>query len=178
MLVVFINGKSRSGKDTFCRMCDELAYTEFNNAITVDSISLIDKVREAASLLGYDEQRKTEKDRVFLAELLKLAKDTYNSPINYVVSYINSHTNTSLLFVHARAKNDIDDIKKILSEYDNVNTVTLKIESQRKDVLSGSIADGEVDIIRYDYCIQNNGTLDLLRYNAKLFLKHVFPGIG
>ena len=58
--IIILNGTGGSGKDTFISLCLKYA--------SCMSISSVDKVYEAASLLGWT-GTKTDKDRKFLADL-------------------------------------------------------------------------------------------------------------
>lgn len=179
MLIVFINGRCRSGKDTFCQLCKDIVQTNtVYHDMTCDSISIIDPVKRAASILGYDESCKTIESRIFLSELLKMANSTYNSCINYVVEYACEHVNDlSLLFVHIRAKHDMDTLETVLSSMgDNIQILRLKIDSNRENVLSNMTGDEDVDCIDYDLTIYNNDTIHDFTHQADMFLTKYLLG--
>ena len=163
--IVLINGSGGSGKDTFVSFC--------NNYVEVESISTVDKVKEAARWLGWA-GGKTEKDRLFLSNL-KLVWDEYNSgstvyAIDSVCKFIQGPK--KLLFIHVREPKNIELIKSTFE------CETLLITSKRIDKIISNMADANVDKFKYDHVIHNDSDLEHLMRAAGLFVTYLFPEGG
>lgn len=160
--IVLINGSGGTGKDTFIEFCSKF--------IEVASVSTVDKVKDAAKVLGWD-GGKTEKDRLFLSNL-KVIWDQYDGGSNaYAVQSICKFIQgpKKLLFIHVREPNNIDIIKATFE------VETLLIKNPRINKITSNIADANVDNCEYDHVIYNDSDLPHLRRAALLFVKHLFP---
>lgn len=169
--IIIINGKGRSGKDTFVKMIGKYIKTQ-----NYSSVSLI---REVAKQLGYDENRKNEKDRKFLSDLKMLSTKyndaPYNDMIQTILKFLYTKENQNeLLFVHVREPNEI----RRLIDYakrSKINMTTLLVErAELNDVVYGNLADDNVDLFDYDHTINNNGTLEDLEDMALNYLMCIF----
>ena len=131
--IIILNGTGGSGKDTFINLCSKYA--------SCMSISSVDKVYEAASLLGWTG---TKTDMPFEEIKRKIEK--------------NKKSNYDVLFVKLR---EPEEIKRLALLYD-VKTVLIK----RKDhkIITSNRADAKVENYNYDYVIENNslGKLDCI----------------
>jgi hypothetical protein len=159
--IVLINGTGGSGKDTFVQFC--------NNFVDTDNVSTIDKVKEAATVLGWS-GGKTETDRLFLSNL-KLVWDKYNGGSNaYAAEQICNFIRgpKKLLFIHVR---EPQNINIICSTFE---CETLLIKTKRVEPISSNISDANVDNFEYDHVIYNDSDLEHLRRSAELFLNHLF----
>ena len=159
--IVIINGSGGVGKDSFIEFC--------NNFVCTENISSIDKVKQVATVLGWD-GGKTEKDRLFLSNL-KLLWDKYNGGSNAyladgICNFIRGRK--ELLFIHIREPRNIELLKL------NFECETLLIESSRVEKISSNMADANVDKYEYDHVIHNDSDLDGLRRAAALFVSHLF----
>ena len=128
--VVVINGKPRSGKDTFVDACDSIC------GVYVDSASTVDFVKDIAAQCGWDGS-KTAKNRQFLSDLKDLLTKWDDVPFRDVSKAITiaqhefeeyywtpneQDEELGLFFVHSR---EPEDIQRWVDTYD---AVTLKIE--------------------------------------------------
>lgn len=166
--IVLINGHPGSGKDTFCEFCSEVCSTVYN-------ISTVDKIKEAAKLLGWDE-KKDEKSRKFLSDLRKLADEYCDSTFLYVLNEIEalkSYHNTAkslddnpIVFIHVREPERIQKFKNHFGD----ECCALFIESNVKKIISNE-SDKNVENYDYDYRIKNKGTLEELKEKAIDFVK-------
>lgn len=156
--VIIINGTGGSGKDTFVQYCSEYA--------KVINISSVDKVKEAATILVGWKGEKDEKSRKLLVDLKKLSIDYNDAPLKYIEKQYNAFLNSQAeyLFIHIR---EIDEIKKIKEA---LNAKTLLIINPRVELIKSNTSDGNVYNYKYDYIIENNGTLKDLEQKAKDFV--------
>lgn len=170
-MIICINGMPRSGKDTFANFCVE------QNKEIIDQISTVDFVKDVAKYCGWNGD-KTPENRKFLSDLKQLLIDWNDVPYNKVMLYysvkeamISGRTKLGdkekepILFVHVR---EPEEIKKFV---DRNNAKTLLIRNNRVENLEQSNdSDKNVLNYKYDYIIENNGTLDELRDKAKQFI--------
>lgn len=168
--IIIINGKGKSGKDTFVKMVGKYIKTQ--------NYSSVELIREVAKHLGYDENRKNEKDRKFLSDLKMLSTKYNDAPFNdmilMILNFLYSKDNINeLLFIHVREPNEIQRLMNYAKE-SNICMTTLLIEREElDDVVYGNLADDNVDLYNYDYKISNNGTLEDLEDNAMAYLMHI-----
>lgn len=156
--IVIINGSGGVGKDTFIDFCR--IYSNIMN------ISSVDKIKEAAKILGWD-GGKTEEDRKFLSDL-KLLSTGYNYyPYEYVRKNIEQFKNDKslgVMFIHVREPEEIAKMKK------EFGCVTLLILNTNKEGISSNMADANVENYEYDYVVHNDGDLIELKQKAISFI--------
>ena len=161
-----INGFPRSGKNTFVDLFAEVA-----GDIKVNDISSVDKVKEAALLLGWDGE-KNLKGRKFLSDLKDLSSSQYEGPLLYCLQAGTMHDPLSIPYVsfyHLREPLEIDTLKQtLINRGYRCKTIILRREGVEKNEQSNH-ADSEVLNYSYDLEINNNGTLEDLK-NRALFL--------
>lgn len=143
-----INGKPRSGKDTFVDICKQLA--EERN-LTIHNISSVDKVKQAAGILGWDGQ-KDDKGRKFLSDLKDLSTELYEGPLNYMKSLIEQYQN-DIGFFHLR---EPKEIFKMVKMFPGTKTIFIERDTQEFN----NHADKNVEMFSYDFYIDNKSTLD------------------
>lgn len=168
MKIILINGFAQSGKDTFVQLCQkELRYG------TIENISTVDLIKKAAFLLGWNGV-KDDKGRKFLSDL----KDTANLYSDLSSKYIKETIENSIklnktkyetkaIFVHAREPEEIDKLKK------EFNAITLLIRNNRIEPVISNHADRNVENYKYDYIVNNNGSILDLTKEAVKFMKEV-----
>lgn len=164
---------SRSGKDTFVHFCQQ--HRRFHSL----NISTVDFVKEVATICGWD-GTKTLQNRKFLSDLKDLLTEWNNVPFKKVVEQIENYKATlrsydfdpdkeGLVFIHCR---EPEEIQKFV---DALGAQTLLI--RRPDVENNATsnhADANVFDFDYDYTITNDGSLDDLSVQAKLFIANLF----
>lgn len=146
--VIIVNGKPRSGKDTFAQYLGKIA--------DVEKYSIIDKVKEIATQCGW-KGRKSETDRKFLCDM-KILTELYNDmPFKTVVEKVkifNTDDTKEVLLIDMREPRDIERAKMELGAY------TIFIDNDRVPEIKSNVADGSINNFNYDYRIDNNGTLE------------------
>lgn len=147
-MIVIMNGKGGVGKDTLC----DFAKERYSTMV----ISAVDKIKEVATILGWDGQ-KDLKSRKFLSDIKLLSTDYNNFPIRYLEQKTKEFykTGKDILFVHARDPKDIAGYIKLFPEAKAVLVVRNGF-----DVKYGNEADDGVYNFPYDYTFDNSKTLN------------------
>ena len=163
MKKVFItSGVGRSGKDTFCEFVGKYILTH--------KYSIIDLPKEAAKILGWD-GGKTEKDRKFLSDIMDLSTEYNDSPFQDVSSVVADFKNN--LIEHEVLFVDMRDPKDIARAVEVFGAETILIRNPNVDKIESNHADANVEDYKYDYIIENNGTLWQLDMMAKFFVREI-----
>lgn len=170
MKYFIINGRPRSGKDTFVNFClEELG--AFGKLI-----STVDFVKEIAVRCGWD-KTKTPKNRKFLSDLKDLLTNWGDVPYKKTLQEIDMFkfdldywdvSDKGVVFIMCREPKEIDRFEREL----NAKSVLIRRASVEFEQQSNH-ADSEVLNHKYDYIIENNGTIDELKEKAKEFLKNL-----
>lgn len=156
--IVIINGSGGVGKDTFVDFCRIYA--------NIINISSVDKIKEAAKILGYD-GGKTEEDRKFLSDLKLLSTEYNNYPYEYIRTNIEQFKNDrslGVMFIHVREPEEIDKLKK------EFGCITLLIQNVNKEGISSNMADANVENYEYDYVVHNDDDIHTLKQKATTFI--------
>lgn len=164
-IVVIVNGKPRSGKDTFSKFI--VKYCEEKD-LSVDVWSTIDFEKDLLyEITRRDYDPNSELDRNFLSELKQLVNHYYNTTFRDFTNILEFFDGIHI--VHSREWEEIKDFKSYCKE-NNIKCITVFIESNRQKEFynySDMFCDNEKKL--YDIIIQNNGTLEELEENAKQF---------
>lgn len=161
--IFIINGKPTAGKDTFVNMVATEA--KFHN-IDVLNISTVDKVKEAATILGWN-GIKSDSARLFLSELKDLSTKFFDGPAKYCYGVANTLKEDQIMFIHCREPKEIEKMKNMLDCF------TVYIDRTLDNEKFSNHADAEVTNYKYDYVIDNNASLKELRNRANTFLNTV-----
>jgi hypothetical protein len=160
-----INGKPKSGKDTFVELCIEIG-NQLN--ISVFNYSTIDPIKELAKLnYGYT-GIKDDKTRKLLHELKqqKILDDKYYTikKLDDFMGKIN--IKDYIIFVHSR---EPDEIEQLCSIYEAQSIIIHRNEVASVEYNNDS--DGnDIYNVEYDYFIDNNNTIDDLKAAASALL--------
>lgn len=170
MKYFIINGRPRSGKDTFVNFClEELG--AFGKLI-----STVDFVKKIATECGWD-GTKDLKNRKFLSDLKDLLTNWGDVPYKKTLQEIDIFkfdldywdvSDKGVVFIMCREPKEIERFEREL----NAKSVLIRRASVEFEQQSNH-ADSEVLNHKYDYIIENNGTVDELKEKAKGFLKNL-----
>ena len=159
-LVFIVNGKPRAGKDTFAMI--------LNRYMNVYKYSAVTKVKEIATLCGWDGQ-KEERDRKFLHELKMLTSEysdmAYQDVINEIKKYRNGEIEADVFIVDVREPEEIERLAK------EVGALTVFIENNNVPAITSNAADANVENYEYDFVVPNNGTMNDFEEEIKLFME-------
>ena len=165
MKIYLINGRPRAGKDTFVQYCQHHSVDNY-----IWNISTVDKVKEAAKILGWNGE-KTPEMRRFLSDLKDLAEEHLNSSYNYILDTIaraEQIGRVSAIFVHCREPEQLRKFKEKL------NAKCILVYTDREDIEEEltNHADIEVNLFGgYDITINNSGSLEDLERLSLEFLQ-------
>lgn len=159
--IIIINGTGGAGKDTFVNFCSEIE--------KVMNVSTVDKVKEAAKILVGWNGEKDDVSRKLLVDLKRLSIDYNDAPTKYIVERTEEFrkSDKKIMFIHAREAEEIEKEKKIL------DAKTLLITNPRVKLITSNDSDGKVNEYKYDYYIENDGTLEDLKNKALKFVKEL-----
>ena len=147
-LIVIINGKGETGKDTLCN--------SLSGKYNIMNISAIDPIKEIARQHGWRGE-KDDKARLFLAELKRAFINYNNLPTEYLKNKTEEFLNSSaeMLFVHIRESDQIDQYKRAIHPN---RCVTLLVKRAMVDNYHwfGNAADDEVEHYDYDLIFEND----------------------
>lgn len=154
-----LNGVASSGKDEF-KIC-------LNKIVPTYSISSVDKVKKACSILGWD-GKKDENGRLALSEFKDLAVKHFNHSYKYIeneLKYFLEETNPFVIFtVDVREPKEIELLKNCF------NFKTILIIRDSISHIPNNNSDRNVKNFNYDYVIYNNGTIEDLYGKVKDFV--------
>lgn len=159
--IIIINGTGGAGKDTFVSFC-----SEFEKVL---NISAVDKVKEAAKILVGWNGEKDETSRKLLVDLKQLSIAYNDAPTKYILNMAEEFKNSDdkLMFVHIREAEEIEKAKKLLSAN------TLLVTNPRVQLITSNDSDGKVNEYKYDFYLNNDGTLEDLKEKAKKFVEEL-----
>lgn len=165
-----INGQNRAGKDSFAGfVCDML---KANYGWNVYEMSSVDKVKEAATILGWD-GIKDETGRLFLSDLKDMSTSRYNGPMKYMCNKIQDFQTLyggGFIVVHVR---EPSEITKFVQEFPKAKTILVKRNGL---IAANNHADQNVENYTYDITVYNNEGLQELRDKARLFSTQLATG--
>ena len=160
--VFIINGGAKVGKDTIVSMVKKMCNTR-----NIDSVAVIKNV---AIQLGWD-GTKTEKNRLFLSELKRLADNHFNHSTKYISNQLKLFIDSEdvLSFVHIREPQMIDKAKELCS-INNIKCYTMIVTNPNIPQITTNQSDKNVFNYKYDIHICNDGTLEDLRYEVETII--------
>lgn len=169
MKIVVLNGFPRSGKDEFFKCCQR----ELGKYCKL--ISTVDFVKEIAFHCGWNGE-KTAKNRKFLSDLKDLLTGWGDIPFQKTIQEIKLFEfdlnyydvlDKGIVFIMCREPKEIEKFKKLGAKSILIRRPAVEFEQQSNH------ADKEVLNYKYDYIIENDGTLKDLQKKAKEFLKNL-----
>ena len=161
-IVLIVNGKPRAGKDTFALL--------LNKCEKVYKYSIIDKVKAVALDCGW-KGGKTERDRKFLADLkdltTKYSDMSYNDVYDKVVDFYCDEIKERILIIDMREPKDIE------RAVDQFDAISIFIKNDNVPAVISNAADANVENFKYDYIIENNGTIQEFEGNVRAFYYNI-----
>ena len=169
MKIIVINGRPRSGKDTFVNFCRDHMHWCLN-------VSTVDFVKVIAAKCGWD-GTKTAENRKFLSDLKDLLTKWGDVPFKKVCREIelfkaemeahNFDPDTEgVVFIHCREPKEIERLCEELGAQS-----LLILRAAVENTVQSNHADAEVYNYNYDYTISNDNTLQDLEDAAVNFLR-------
>lgn len=164
--VIVINGKPRSGKDTFSKFivkyCDE-------KSILCDVWSTIDIEKEILEEYIKPYDINSDIDRGFLSDFKALLNEYYDYTFESFKVIMEDLTD-GITIIHSREWKEIQRFKEYCTK-NNINFISVYVigKDERHDFTNYSDKFCDDKQNDYDYKIKNFGTLEELEQNAKQF---------
>ena len=171
MIVFIINGRGGVGKDTFVNF-----FTEFAGEKYVLNISTVDYVKQIARSIGWQGE-KDNLSRKFLSDLKDMTTYWADKPFRDVTKKTECFfdelvaygvENLGFVFIHCREPKEIQRLKNNI-KYPVYSLLIRRVGHENL----GNHADDEVENYKYDFIIENNGTLNELKSKAEEFYNKV-----
>lgn len=161
--IIIVNGYPESGKTTFELICKEILEQQ---GYSVGIISTIDPIKKLALSIGWD-GHKDVKGRKFLSDLKDAMECYCDYSYNYIVNIVEQKT-YDILFVDAR---EPVQIVRFCEEH-GARSILLK---RNHNVGQAQInhADLNVEQFNYEFIIENNDTISILKEKANQFIQNI-----
>ena len=150
-IVLIINGKGGSGKDTVCGIVGERFKTR--------NISSVDPIKAMAKMAGWQGE-KTDKARKFLSDLKGLTIGYNNYPTVWGKARFDEfmQSENEIMFFHIR---EAEEIRKFVEATGGVaKTLLIRGGSRMSKSHYGNVSDDEVENYSYDYYFVNDKSLE------------------
>ena len=167
MKKIFItNGSATNGKDTFAKMMGDY--------ISIYKYSSIDLVKDMLEFAGIPKEPKTEEYRLLCSDLKDRLTKYDDIPFKDITSIVtdfkNNKIETEVLLI------DIREPEEIARAVETFGAETILVRKPDAKKIESNHADRDVENYKYDYIIENDGTLEQLERVAKLFICDVIYG--
>jgi len=152
--IVYVNSPARTGKDTFCDMCQE--------HIKCKTVSTVDYIKEISRREFDWDGVKDDRGRELLASL-RYAAGKYNmGPIVRMGHIIKDSQDLDVLFIMVREFSEMDRMQQMYGgETLSVNRKVSICETEQK------FLDEFPDDYKFDHIIQNRGSIEMLVINSE-----------
>lgn len=162
-VILILNGSGTKGKNEFAKCLGK-----YKN---VFSTSSIDKVKEAATVLGW-EGKKDEKSRKFLSDMKLLATEYNDFPFKDISKLVKLfkrwYCDYDIMTIDIR---EPEEIARAVKEF---GAISVLIKRDCVEDIKSNMADANVYNYDYDYVIENNGTIEDLKKEAKNLIDKLF----
>lgn len=168
-IVVIVNGPPTSGKDTFCEIFNNVAFS-FNKCSEI--VSSVGAVKQAAEIMGWS-GTKTPEERKALSDLKLISEKLWDGPNKYMLMKARTSI-CDVVFVHIRELRNIDKFIELCKEA-GIGVRTLYIH-RKGEVVTNNEGDRDAYDVDYPYqsILDNNGTLEDLESKANSYFQYVF----
>lgn len=166
--VYVTNGSAGNGKDTFAEFLSK--YT------SVFKYSSIDLVKEMFEVVGISKDNKTEKKRKLWSDAKDMLTRYDDIPFKDVSSIVadfkDNKIDTEVLLI------DIREPEEITRAVETFGAETILIDNPNVRKIDSNHADANVKNYKYDYTIENDGTIEQLDAVASVFCREIINGTG
>lgn len=160
------NGSAQNGKDSFAEFLGKY--------ISVFKYSSIDLVKDMLEFAGVPKEPKTEEYRLLCSDLKDRLTKYDDIPFKDITSVVtdfkNNQIETEVLLI------DIREPEEISRAVETFGAETILVRKPDAKKIESNHADRDVENYKYDYIIENDGTLEQLERVAKLFMCDVICG--
>ena len=164
--VYVTNGSAGNGKDTFAEF--------LSKHISVFKYSSIDLVKEMFEVVGISKENKTEKKRKLWSDAKDMLTQYDDIPFKDVASIVadfkSNKIETEILLI------DIREPEEIARAVETFGAETILIDNPNVRKIDSNHADANVKNYKYDYIVENDGTLEQLNKAASVFCHEIING--
>lgn len=164
--VYITNGSATNGKDTFAKMISKY--------IPTYKYSSIDLVKTMLEFAGIPKEPKTEEKRLLYSDIKDRLTKYDNIPFKDIASVVKDFKDNligaEVLLI------DIREPEEIARAVKTFGAETILVRNPNAIKIESNHADRDVENYKYDYIIENDGTLLQLEEVAKLFIKEIIFG--
>lgn len=164
--IYILNGTGTVGKGEFAKAVSK--------HIASFKYSSIDLVKDMLKVAGVEEEPKTEEKRLLCSDLKDKLTQYDDIPFKDVASVVadfkNDLIDTDVLFI------DIREPDEIARAVETFGAETILVRNPNVVAIKSNHADRDVEKYKYDYIIENDGTLEQLERVAKMFVCDVICG--
>lgn len=161
--VYVTNGSAENGKDSFADFVGKY--------ISTYKYSSIDLVKEMFEVVGVSKKEKTEKKRRLWSNGKDLLTEYDDIPFKDVTSIVTDFKNNKIeaevLFI------DIREPEEIARAVETFGAETILVRNPNAIKIKSNHADRDVENYKYDYIIENDGTLEQLENVAEFFVREI-----
>ena len=161
--IYITNGSAQNGKDSFA------GFT--SNYISTYKYSSIDLVKDMLEFAGIPKEPKTEEKRLLYSDtkdrLTKYDDIPFKDIASIVADFKNNKIEAEVLLI------DIREPKEIARAVETFGAETILVRNPNAIKIESNHADRDVENYKYDYIIENDGTLEQLEMVAKLFVRDI-----
>ena len=162
--IYIVNGKPRSGKDTFALLLKQHC--------RVFKYSSVYKVKQIAAKCGWD-GGKDDKDRKFLADLKRITTEFNDMSYDDVAEKVAYFLKTDFFDVMLIDIREPEEIERAIEGY---GAESIYINNVNVPMITSNESDANVNNFVYDYVIANDGTLDDFAETVKDFYNRIVRG--
>ena len=164
-IVIVVNGKPRSGKDTFCKYIIEFCEEKGLYCDVWSTIDFEKELLEDIVLRPYDPN--SEKDRSFLSDFKQLINHYYDITFRDFTNLIELYS--GIFLIHSREWSEIIRFREYC-EQNNIKFITIFLTSPNEKNYNNWSDTFCIDRKElYNFIIENKGSLEDLKENAKQF---------
>lgn len=168
--VIVVNGKPRSGKDTFSNALIKEGRINNKQILLWSTVDVYKRVLE--DVLGRPYNPNESKDRYLLSQLKFLFNSTYNVTLSSFIGLTKESRDG--IIIHSREKEEIENIKEICERCGFGFTYVFMEGKYQQEYANESDANVDNFFPDTSITISNNGTLAELEENARKVYKELF----
>lgn len=165
-MVFIVNGAARNGKTTFENLVNKIGREKYGLETAI--FSTIDCIKDIALDCGWNGE-KDEKSRAMLSDMKILFTKYLDYPFKETCKQIDMSIldGVDFIFVDSRER---EDIKRYVDKYEAI-TIYIENINNKESFYNSADIGARIDHYPYDYCIENNGTLEDLENRVIEFIE-------
>jgi hypothetical protein len=175
-LLILVNGRPHSGKDTFVTMCRRYIWDRYHSESA--EYSSIDPIRDVLTKIGIDVSAKTPEDRKLMSVLGQALEDhSHVRSVSSIRALSDALNDCEPAFLYVREKEMMDKIEQIArSRFSDIGVIKLWVNRPGMEHNPSNSSDNIDYDSSYDFQVNNDGTIQDLEITAAAFVDALFAG--